>query len=648
MTKISKLLLAGLLGGVIVAIGALPATALASWAVSRTAIAYDDLPEILRNPAISQASYLYANDGKTLITTFYDENRRDVPLSQVAKVMQDAVVAAEDARFYSHNGVDVMGVLRALVRNSSAGETQQGASTLTMQYVRNVLKSDPSTSAAATEISASRKIQEARYAVTLEQHLSKAEILERYLNIAYFGGGAYGIDAAANTYFSKDPADLTLSEAATLAGMLQNPENTDYSVRRQYALNAMVGTGAITAAQAADAVQTPVEFKRGTTPNNCVAAVASTGFFCDYFRQWWNEQSGLGNLNRGGYKTVSTLDPSTQETSQQQVNEVYANDSKFVAPMAVVQPGTGKVLSLAVNRAYGQTFNQLIAGGPGVNGYQAGSTYKMFAMLAALEAGLPLSTGHDATGTFVTDSPISAPGKNNCGGKYCITNANPAFMDGYRTMWDGFGRSVNTYFMWLHTQIGPAKTAEMASRLGIKHTEAVDPFVIGTTMTFPLELANAYATVAAEGVYCAPTPVASINGSPVESRCQQVISADIARAATDAARCPVGQQGFFGQCNGGTATAVNTIMNGRPVAGKTGSSDNGQTESFVAFTPQIAAAMIAANPDVATDGVGGAIITKVYRAVATTLATSLEGQPVTQFGKPSDRIAYGRTGKLPR
>jgi membrane peptidoglycan carboxypeptidase len=208
---------------------------------------------------------------------------------------------------------------------------------------------------------------------------------------------------------------------------------------------------------------------------------------------------------------------------------------------------------------------------------------------------------------------------------------------------------VNTYWVWLHERIGAQRTVEMAKRLGIKTNDpGTGSFVLGTAPTFPLDLANAYATVAAEGRYCAPLPAQSIvdgRGNPVGvlPECKRVLHPDVARAATDAARCPVGQQGYYDQCDGGTAAAVDDIMGGRPVAGKTGSTDDGRTESFVAFTPAYAAAMIAANPKSVQDGVGNAIIGKVYPAVARTLAAASAGQPETAFGRPSERIAYGDT-----
>jgi membrane peptidoglycan carboxypeptidase len=437
---LGKLLLTGLIGGVLMAATALPVVALTAFTVDRSSMAYEDLPEALQDPSISQASQLYANDGTTLITTFYDENRRDVTLDQVPKVVQDAVIAAEDSRFYEHHGVDFLGVIRAMVANSGS-QRVQGASTLTMQYVRNVLKSDPSRTPeerdAATAVTPARKVLEIRYALALEKHLSKQEILERYLNIAYFGSGAYGIEAASQTYFSKEPSQLTLGEAATLAGMLQSPESDggigQAKVRRTYTLDAMVRGGAITQQQAAKADAEPLEFTKGSAPNDCVAARAGWGFFCDYFVKWWQSRSDTQDLRRGGYKIVTTLDPKIQDTAVQQVHTVYRDDSKFVAPMAVVAPGTGKVLALAVNRTYGDTFDQLVAGGGGLTGYQAGSTFKMFAMLAALEMGQPLNTIFDAPEKLVTHWKIETPGKNNCDGKWCVTNANPAWMDGMRT-----------------------------------------------------------------------------------------------------------------------------------------------------------------------------------------------------------------------
>ena len=685
LSRLFTVLLAGLLAGLVLALAALPGGLLGGFAARAALGAYAELPDALRTPVQPQRSYLYANDGKTLITTFYDVNRTDVPLAEIAPVMRQAIIAAEDRRFYSHGGADLRGIARALVANVKGGGTEQGGSTLTMQYVRNVLKTDPNRTPeerqAATEQTVGRKLQEIRYANALEQSLSKDEILNRYLNIAYFGSGAYGVAAASQRYFGKAPADLTLGEASLLAGLVQSPDayspidgDKDQALtRRGYVLDAMAETGAITAQQAAAAKAEPLTLRPTAQPNGCTATAQGHddwGFFCDYLRRWWLTQPAFGStpeereqaLRRGGYRVVTTLDPKIQQTAQEQATKVYGYGNKRALPIAAVEPGTGRVLAMAVNRHYsldanpdGQanhpnTVNPLISGGASVDGYQAGSTFKMFTMLAALEAGKPLSTGFDAPSRLPTR--YASDDEGNCDGTWCPANANPQWMDGYRMMWDGFGRSVNTYFVWLAEQVGEDKVVEMAQRLGITFRADSDAafardnaanwgaFTLGVAATTPLDLANAYATVAAEGTYCTPLPVVSVtapDGDAVDvaqPSCKRVLEPDVARAATDAARCPVGQQSAFDQCNGGTATAVDSIV-GRPVAGKTGSSERNATETFVGYTPQVAVAGIAANPDDVTDLVGSAVQAKVIDAVARTIKTALTGKPVADFTAPS-------------
>ncbi|MEW2378388.1 transglycosylase domain-containing protein [Micromonospora sp. NPDC047812] len=688
LSRLFTVLLAGVLAGLVLAVAALPGNLLLGFAAKAAVGSYAALPEALRTPVTPQRSYLYANDGKTLITTFYDVNRTDVPLDEIAPVMRQAIVAAEDRRFYDHGGADLRGLLRAVVSNVSGGG-QQGGSTLTMQYVRNVLKTDPGRTAeeraAATEQTVGRKIQEIRYATALEQRLSKDEILNRYLNIAYFGSGAYGIAAASQRYFAKSPAELTLGEAALLAGLVQSPEayspidgDADAALeRRGYVLDSMVSTGAIGAEEAARARAEKLTLRPTAQPNGCTAVAQGHddwGFFCDYLRQWWLAQPEFGAsveereqaLRRGGYTVVTSLDPRIQATAQKQATGVYSYDNKRALPIAAVEPGTGRVLAMAVNRHYsldanpaGQanrpnTVNPLISGGDSVDGYQAGSTFKLFTMLAALEAGKPLATGFDAPSRLPTR--YAAEGEGSCDGRWCPANANPEWMDGYRMMWDGFGRSVNTYFVWLAEQVGQEKVVEMAKRLGITFRADADAtfaendaadwgsFTLGVTATTPLDLANAYATVAAEGTYCAPLPVVSVTAAdgqrvPVgDPSCRRVLDADVARAATDAARCPVGQQSASGQCNGGTATSVNRILDGRPVAGKTGSSEKNATETFVGFTPQVAVAGIAANPDDPTDSVGAAVQARVIDAVARVIGTAVAEEPEKAFAAPSREL----------
>ncbi|MFF5290471.1 transglycosylase domain-containing protein [Paractinoplanes globisporus] len=671
--------------GALVGVAAIPAGVIllsaAHWSDQQRA----ELPEQLLNPPTAQVTRVYANDGKTLITTFYDEDRHDVALGQIAGVMQQAIVAAEDVRYYQHGGVDLKGAVRALVTDAQSGQAAQGASTITMQVVRNVLKEDPTLTAAeraeATADTPGRKLKEIQYAIELEQRLSKQQILQNYLNIVYFGDGAYGVEAAARRIFGVTPARLDLAQAAMIAGIVQSPD-ADNPVsgdkkrakdRQLYVLGAMQKAGMITAAQQKAAAAEKLTFTGKTQPNGCVDASGTAdgwGFFCDYVRSWFDSQPQFGKttaerdtaLRRGGYTIVTTLDPDVQKAAAEQSRSVYGLNSKKVLPIAVVQPGTGKVLALAVNRHYStakgisNTVNPLVSGGPNLHGYPSGSTFKMFTMLAALEAGMPLDTGFDAPAKLPTEWPDSGP--DSCGGKYCPGNSNPAWMDGFRTMWDAFGRSVNTYFVHLEEQVGPAAAVAEAKKLGISFGSPQDAemaknsadswgsFTLGVIDTTPLELASAYATVAAEGTYCAPLPVQSITGADgakvaVSSTCKQVLDPDIARAATDAARCPVGQQGAFGRCDGGTAAQVDSIMGGRPVAGKTGSTEDNRTETFVGFTRTMAAAGIAADPANPSDHVGSAVESQVVTAVGKALRAAVGDGDYPDFTPPSDEIAFG-------
>ena len=692
LNKLFTVLLAGVLAGMALAAAALPA-ALVFGLGFKNLLPYAALPQSLRAPEPAQRSTLYARDGRTLITSFYVEDRVDVPVDEVAPVMRQAIVAAEDVRFYQHHGVDVRGVVRAFTANRRDG-TRQGASTLTMQYVRNALAGDPRLTeqqrARATEITAGRKIREMRYALSLERQLSKDEILGRYLNIAYFGAGAYGIAAASKRYFSTTPAKLTLAQAALLAGLVRSPDTDDpingdadaALARRAYVLDRMAQTGQLDAAAAAGAKAEPLRLKPSATPNDCAAVPDGHndwGFFCDWFTQWWNAQPAFGSsvderqrtLRRGGWKIISSLDPDVQAEATEQVLRIYPTSNERAAPTAVVQPGTGRVLAMAVNRNYsvaanpsGQqnypnTVNQLVAGGNGIVGYQAGSTFKLFALLAALESGLPLATDFDAPSVYVTHYPVDG-GTANCGGNWCPANANPTWMDGRRTMWSAFGRSVNTYFAWLTERVGADRVVEMAQRLGIVLRAPDDAqlardgaknwgaFTLGVAATTPLDLANAYATVAAEGTWCRPTPVTSItDGSGREVNagdpdCRQVIDTDVARAAADAARCPVGGQSMYRACDGGTAEELAPGLR-RPVAGKTGSSERNATETVVAFTPQLAVATIAANPDDTRDAVGGGVQVRQIEAVGRLLGYALRDEPVRDFVPPSQSVALRQT-----
>ncbi|MGC5017567.1 penicillin-binding protein [Micromonospora sp. DT47] len=715
-TNAASLLICGLLAGVVVAAAAFPAVAMSGLAAKAGAETFGALPKELTVARAPQISYLLASDGKTPLATMYDENRRDVKLADIAPVMQKAIIAAEDHDFYKHNGVDLNGVARAFVNNQSDSASQQGASTLTMQYVRLAIAysaTHPADVVAATEDTSARKLREMRYAIQIDKEFSKDEILERYLNIASFGNGAYGIFAASQVYFGKPPSKLKVEEAALLAGMVKAPTTNDPTTRsgrplaldrRNYVLQNMVKTGAISQqeADAAKAIKMVVKDKR--TPNGCVSTNQKDwGFFCDYFYRWWMQQETFGSttydrerrLKSGGYTITTSLDVQAQNGADRAVRKNLGVNSKAARMVAVIEPGTGRVRALSVNRNfkiddprkrqnplssnpakakakiranYPNTVNPLLSGGQGIAGYQAGSTFKMFTIVAALEKGIPLSYTINAPETFKSNyiieknSPAACPGTHF----YCPKNASKS-MTGVHNMWTAFGKSVNTYFVPLEQQVGAENVIKAAQKLGITFRDSEDArfareganqwgaFTLGVSATTPLEVANAYATLAADGKYCEPIPVQEIKdpeGKKLDianPRCEQRIGTQVARAAVDAARCPVGDGSATSKCNGATARNVHGIV-GAPVAGKSGTTDGDKTSALVAMTKQYAVAGIMADPDwpQTTQKMGHDETPKgINPAVYETLRDAMKGKERINFTPPSGKIIEGDQRSIP-
>jgi membrane peptidoglycan carboxypeptidase len=677
-----------------------PLVALGGISVEATAHAVEQKTKILRTALPAEASYLYAPDGKTVLTMFYEEYRRYTKLSDMSPNIQQAIIAAEDARFYRHHGVDPKGVARAFVANSSSGGVSQGASTITMQFVRMALRDSATTPKEvqeATEQTSMRKVKEMRLAMDVEKELSKDEILERYLNSAYFGHRAYGIFAAAQIFFSKTPATLTPVEAATLAGLVKSPseydpvtsDQKDATGRRNYVLDRMAQLGYLSPDAAAAAKAEPIRLKLSYPANDCVSVPEkynSWGFFCDYLKNWWSSQPAFGanrlarmdKLRRGGYRIVLSIDPKIQEAAEKAVGAKDGTGNAFANGIVVAEPGTGRIKAMAVNRTYSldvsangpsgnpeagpkvkATYPNTVApllGGGDLPGYQAGSTFKMFPMLAALNAGLPLSTSFD--------SPFRYHSKVYDG--WAPVNASGA-MTGRHDMYSAFGKSVNTYFVQLEEKIGAEQGVRLAEQLGLRWRTDVDrehasptkahtwgAFTLGVSDATPLEVANAYAAVAAEGRYCEALPVQSISnrdGTPTmyttsggiqrevaKPRCRQVVSVDAARAATDAARCSTGDTPAKGSCGGwSTADSVRGTV-GRPVAGKTGTTDSTRSAWFAGFTPELAAASFLSDPDNPFNAVGDGLAQVPIDAVAETLRDALKGKPVRDFTPPSDAI----------
>ncbi|MEU4623996.1 transglycosylase domain-containing protein [Actinoplanes sp. NPDC023801] len=687
----------GLIAGLVVAAASFPAVAMSGLAVKAGSEELGDLPGELVEQSSPQVSRVYASDGKTLIALMYDEFRSDVPLTQMSQNMQDAIVAAEDHKFFEHNGVDLKGVARAFVNNNQGG-TQQGASTLTMQYVRMALAysaTDPQEVVDATKDTAQRKLNEMKYAIQVEKQLTKQQILERYLNMAPFGNGAYGVSAASQVYFGKKPADLTVDEAALLAGMVKAPTSFDPTTetghpqalaRRDYIIDNMAELGQITAAEAAAAKKATVPTTAKRPSRGCVSVAKNHwGFFCDYFYRWWLDQKAFGEttydrervLKSGGYRIVTTLDLDAQSAARKRITERTSDSNPNALMLAAVEPGTGAVRALATNRkfkiddeanpqnelssnpdladkgirgTYPNTVNPIITGSTGVPGYQAGSVFKMFTMVAALEKGMELDTTIYSPQRYKSrylDSAAPA----GCGGYYCPSNAS-ASEAGNFNMWTGFGRSVNTYFIPLQERAGAENVVAVAKRFGVQFRSAEDArmannpdhahewgaFSLGVSASTPLDIANAYATLAADGMYCEPTPIASIttaDGAKLgtgKSNCTRATSKEVARKALDAARCPVGDRAQLGNCGGSTAPQVRDVV-GHPVFGKTGTTDQDKTAALVVGTRSMVVAGYLANPDWAahTDRMSHGIVNP---AVYETLADYMKDKPEEEFPTP--------------
>jgi membrane peptidoglycan carboxypeptidase len=710
----TTLLICGLLAGVVVAAAAFPAVAMSGLAAKAGGDTFAQLPSTLKHATAPQVTRVYASDGKTQIAAMYDEFRSDIRLKDIAQNMQDAIVAAEDHQFFKHRGVDVKGVARAFVNNNS-GKSQQGASTLTMQFVRMSqihTATTPQEVVDATKDSPKRKINEMKFALQVEKEMNKQQILEGYLNTAPFGSGAYGIAAASQVYFGKRARDLTVAESALLAGMVKAPSAFDPTTktgypqaknRRTWVLGNMRDLAFITPKEYADAVATKIPTNIQRVGNGCTSVKTNSwGFFCDFFYRWWNSQPAFGvnvytrerQLKSGGYRIVTSLDPKAQDQARKRATERLKDTNKNAVLLAGIEPGTGRVRFLATNRkfkldnsahpenkissdpkkakkkirgTYPNTTNPLFSGGGDITGYQAGSVFKMFTMVAALEKGLPLGTtinaGPQAKTNYIVQygSPAACAGTN----KYCPENAGGA--DGGPTnMWTGFGLSRNTFFVPLEERVGAERVVDVAKRFGVQFRASNDArlannkdlahgwgaFTLGVTSSTPLEMANAYATLAGDGMFCEPTPVQEIktqHGEKIDvgnPHCTRATSSEVARSALDAARCPVGDQSYLGRCKGATAGVVHGAV-GHPVFGKSGTTDHDKTAALIVGTTSIVVAGYEVNPDWAdhNDRMSHDVINP---AVYKTVADYMKGKPKKGFKKPGNRkLTVGEQRSIP-
>ena len=572
------------------------------------------LPQSLRPEPLPQRTRVLDRQGRT-IAVFYDQNRVNVPLRDIAPIMRKAIVAIEDYRFYQHGALDLKGTLRAFVTNQTSGMTQ-GGSSITQQLAKMTAVEQARTAAqrrAATADTYARKFLELRHAIAFEQNYSKDWILNRYLNIAYFGDGAYGIQAAAKHYFDVDAKALTTKQAALLAGLVQNPvgysptQFPDRAVaRRNIVLARMAQLHVIPKATADRLEQSGLGLNVQQSINGCVSSKAP--FFCDYVRRYLLADPSLGRtvearrelLNAGGLTIKTTVDLRFQRAADAAVRRhVYPTD-QAIGAIAEIQPGTGNVMAIAQSRPMGrnskkgQTFlNYVVPSQYGDSaGFQAGSTFKLFVLAAALEEGIPPST------SFNSPPHMSIPQNEypDCNGPYPVYapwNVNNSTISGYVNMYVGAQESVNTYFAQLEKKTGLCKPYELARKMGVELTdparERVPTFTLGVASVSPLEMADAYATVAARGIHCDPRPVTEILNSAGKvfknypEHCSRVLSKYTADTINDILKGLM-KPGGFGQY----------LTLDKPSAGKTGTIDNNMTVWFDGYTPALAAASMIA------------------------------------------------------
>jgi len=667
--------------GILVAGLAIPFAGVAGLSARTVAEGMDHLPADLAAEPLAQRTRVLAKDGSTL-AIFYDENRVNVDLEDVSPIMKKAIIAIEDYRFYDHGALDLKGTLRAFLTNQAEGGTVQGGSSITQQMVKMTLLSQADTEeeqAAATASTYERKLNELRYAIAFEEKYSKDWILERYLNIAYFGDGSYGIEAAARHYFSKSAADLNLRESALLAGIVKNPTAYDPTndpeaarKRRDLVLARMAELNVISDSESQEVREKGLGMKLTPSRNGCVSSIAS--FFCDYTREFLLKDKDLGRtveartqlLNSGGLTIKTTLDPRFQRAADESVREhVYPTD-QAIGGLAMVEPGSGEVRALAQSRPMGrekkkgQTFlNYVVPPEYGdANGFQAGSTFKVFVLSAAIRQGISLST------QIASPQSVSIPitRYRDCDGYVGgseVWSPQNSTGSGTFNLYTGTQQSVNTFFAQLELRTGLCPPVKLARAMGITvpDDQIYPPFTLGVVNTDPLTMAEAYATFAARGMHCDARPVTEIlnsNGKVLKEypkECKQVLPKDVADAVNDILR-GVQEPGGFGY-------GANINLS-QPSAGKTGTINENMAVWFIGYTPNLATASMIAGANskgewVSLNGqtVGGSYIS---RAAGSTNAGPMWGDAMKvieqwladrDFSSPDPRTIKGKLVTVP-
>ncbi|MGW4223690.1 transglycosylase domain-containing protein [Streptomyces bauhiniae] len=616
----AKFLGVSVLAGAVMAGIALPAAGALGLAAKGSVQGFDEIPANLKSPQLSQRTTILDSRGNQ-IASVYSRDRTVVELKDISPYMQKSIVAIEDSRFYQHGAIDLKGVLRALNKNAQSGGVAQGASTLTQQLVKNYFieeaGDDPTKVAQATQQTLGRKVRELKYAIQIEEKLGKKKILENYLNITFFGEQAYGVEAAAQRYFSKHAKDLNLQESALLAGIVQSPSRYDpvndeaeATKRRNTVLQRMAELGDISRAEADRAGKQPLGLHVSRPKNGCITATRDSAFFCKYVENVFLTDPVFGKSreeraklwNKGGLTIRTTLDPQAQKSVQDSLKDhVYKSDS-VAAAATLVQPGTGKVLAMGQSKPFGYgkdetEYNFSVdrdLGGSNF-GFPTGSTFKPFVAAAAIEGGKPPTQAYSAPYKMAYPSPVqrcgATPYRNTK--KETVENENESEKGPYR-MKEAMAKSVNTYFVQLISDIGLCPVAKMADKLHVVQGDGSklpqEPSIaLGSIGLSPLTMANAYATFASRGMYCTPVAIESITEkSGDEEKSLPVPKSTCTRAMSEK-----------------TADTVNTLLrdvidsgtgqeaglNDRDSAGKTGTTDERKNAWFVGYTPNMSGAV---------------------------------------------------------
>ena len=590
-----------------------------------------DLPDYTNADAYlkdSKPTVIYASDGSTELARFQLENRETVERSQISSYVLKGTVATEDERFYDHGGIDIAGIARALV-NNIAGGALEGASTITQQLVRNTVLADE-----MDDISIKRKVREAYIAMKLEEQYSKDDILTMYLNTINYGSGAYGIEAASKRYFSKSANELTLAEAALLVGIPQSPTYNDpinypenALQRRNVVLDRMLSNGYITQAEHDSAQAEPIKLNVHENPDD---GILKYPYFTSYVRNllYNSYDFSSSDILEGGLSVYTSLDPDMQDAAEEAAQKKRESmPDGLDCAMAVIEPSTGYVKAIVGGSDYYS--NQVnIATGDGAGGRPCGSAFKVFTLVTALDKKISPQTYIDCTSPATIDD-------------YTVQNYDNINY-GTRTIARALAVSSNTGFVRLISSIGVNDVAKMAKQMGI--SSELSPSTAGATLTLgvenvtPLEMAEAFATIANGGVHCDSTPIMKIedrNGktivdnTDVSKRSERVISEEVAYAA---------EQVMEGVVNSSEGTGTSArLNNGQVVAGKTGTTESYKDITFFGITPKMSVGIWCGDPSNVESVPVGTDCADVFATFANKVMKSSD---VEQWKKPSTQIQY--------